>query len=406
MCVDITTYRVRIGLFSPSRGKNKQHGKESYVPTTLGSDIHYRVLICCALYLGVFTATHLALTVHTNFREYVCLSADIVWYNMKPDTLFRSSCSTSYDFFAQMKLILSADVESNPGPNMKDSTSANPRNDTDKILAAIQETRDSLTHEIQTVKIDVLTIKVDLDNINTICHDVQKQMTSIKSKQAELEEHQREHDAELETWKQEKEMLQLDVDTMHNLLEQNADKINKLEDEFENLDKLSRSKNIRIFGLEIDNLSQKAVKSAIVENVLKVAYPDGIWGDNDIEEAYCVGGSSGASSRITIVKFWSSDTKHTLFSNRDKLRLRGLRISNDLTVNQRSKLAAVKEKGHTGYYYKGELKVRETKQPNNNANGRLFMNATRRLPGTSENMEVLEHDSVDEAAVQNASSKT
>ena len=46
-----------------------------------------------------------------------------------------------------------------------------------------------------------------------------------------------------------------------------------------------------------------------MENVLKVSYPDGIWGENDIEEAYCVSGSGGASSRITIAKFWSSDTK-------------------------------------------------------------------------------------------------
>ena len=65
------------------------------------------------------------------------------------------------------------------------------------------------------MKIDVLTIKIDLDNINTICPDVQRQMTSIQSRHSELEEHQRKHYSEFETLKQEKEMSQLGVDTIY-----------------------------------------------------------------------------------------------------------------------------------------------------------------------------------------------
>ena len=62
-----------------------------------------------------------------------------------------------------------------------------------------------------------------------------------------------------------------------------------------------------------------------------------------------------------LVTFRYSDDKSRVYDGRDKLSENGIRVGDDLTKRQRQKLKYLKPKGYTGYFYKGQVHVREKK---------------------------------------------
>lgn len=86
-----------------------------------------------------------------------------------------------------------------------------------------------------------------------------------------------------------------------------------------------------------------------------------------------------------------SDDKYKVYHGRDKLRLKGIRISDDLTKAQRAQLNSAKSRGVIAYFYKGQLFERESNRQNEPNEGfrndksnetpttRFFRKATRRV---------------------------
>ena len=64
---------------------------------------------------------------------------------------------------------------------------------------------------------------------------------------------------------------------------------------------------------------------------------------------------------MMLVTFRYSDDKFRIKAGRAVLRERGIRVSVDLTLRQRKQLQSLKAQGKTGYFHKGELKVRPEK---------------------------------------------
>ena len=157
---------------------------------------------------------------------------------------------------------------------------------------------------------------------------------------------------------------------------------------------------MRIFGLPEFERSAAELKSNVLENVVNVAIAEENLSSEDILDAFRVGANMNGQPKVTVVKFRNSDIKSKLYTQRDTLRESGIRISDDLTMRQREKLQQLKTSGRTGYFHKGELKVRTEKDDGitNSVKSRMFLNANRRLvPSTiqSENEHMEEGTSVD-----------
>ncbi len=151
-----------------------------------------------------------------------------------------------------------------------------------------------------------------------------------------------------------KENLLLDIYALQEQYEQQRDTIDRLESTVEQLERDKFKFSMRIFGLQ-ENVyeTQSDLKSKVINEVLKVACPSKKWETDSIIEAFRVGKRSDKNQRIIIVKFKSSDEKHLLYTGRDNLRDKGIRISEELTTRERDVINNLRQNGRTGYFYKG-----------------------------------------------------
>ena len=177
MGVDIVAYRCRIGLFnlckrkghekSPKRKKFKQYSAE-----TSGSDVQFRVFAMCIIIGTQLILADLLLLAIRGYSSRLYEESDDYYrglaeashgfesvttpYNMD------SGCHYTYLGLSQRLLMLSADVETNPGPVT----------DTELLLQEIRSSKFELLEELKSVKSDIKLIKdevaeIKLDNTVT-----------------------------------------------------------------------------------------------------------------------------------------------------------------------------------------------------------------------------------------------
>lgn len=230
MGIDITLYRSRIGLFQTRPVRNvplKDNVTNlKYNPYTRSSDVHFRMLVCMILFgsiaiLGELTLM-LSIKYHYTFFIYNTSSSwNEPFVNIYTNSIHRSitllynySVSmqrSQYGSFFQRLLLLSADVELNPGP----------LTDKDEILREIRSSKDDLMGELKTVKHDVRTLTEDMDILKTSQTKLKSDVSDVQIIQCKLET----RIADLETsvdrlkhdkdaLKQENELLQLDIDDL------------------------------------------------------------------------------------------------------------------------------------------------------------------------------------------------
>ena len=191
------TYRFRIDVFGPHRFKTRnKHSDLKYSPYVAGSDIHLRSFILCSILLGtLFASVELVQFVETLATVSSC-DMDSIAMHMIPGTCqaWFHICqgnsmhfgttpinATAFAFYSQLKLMMSSDVELNPGP-ITDSTS-----DKDVILAAVISSKEELMAEIKIVKSEVSSIKQEVDVVRKDCSDMKASIKSMEQKHVQLE---------------------------------------------------------------------------------------------------------------------------------------------------------------------------------------------------------------------------
>ena len=125
MGIDIATFRCRVGIFSGGchYGLNHREKNGIYNPFTNSPDIHYRAFACCILVLIILSCCNQAMmflhdnTINMNLFQDVCsnfeASPSLRILCRHPGTLTNNI--VNYNISRKL-LLLSADVESNPGP--------------------------------------------------------------------------------------------------------------------------------------------------------------------------------------------------------------------------------------------------------------------------------------------------
>lgn len=231
---------------------------------------------------------------------------------------------------AVWRVWLSGDVEKNPGPPKQ------------------QDTLDTQWKQQLDRKIDKLFSA--LDNQASVMARIEKAQQDVKKEIVDL-----------------RESVGKDVDTMNSKIEKLTETVESMEDEIDRLESFSRRNNVKIYGL-----AEK--KGEHCENVVRgllTKYIPGVkWSDDVVERAHRLGkfntSKSNNKPRPMIVKFQRWGEAMSLMAakeGRDHMFQDGLRVVQDLTHRQQTRLRELREDGKKGYYKKGRLHISDESPP-------------------------------------------
>ena len=213
-------------------------------------------------------------------------------------------------------------------------------------------------------------MKSEIRYVKNECMKTKEEVEIVKQKQLGCERHIRSIYNDIKNIQSENETMQLDIDHLNDNFEEKLTLMTDLEDQIDRLERESRKSTMRSFGLtEKEGETSSDAKRVVIDNVLKVACSEKDWSPDDMHRAYRAGNADSTQPRMMIVTFRYSDDKYRIYDGREKLRENGIRVSDDLTIRQRQKLKDLKQKGYTGYFYKGQIhkRTKSTKSGPNRA---------------------------------------
>lgn len=410
--IDVSLYRARIGMFAcvlRFKSSRKRFGK--YTRFTNGTDIHLRAFICNVFLLIAVSATYGVLRGHAYLIDTYAVahgenSSGISYpfvHEITANLTFDNGCWTNvllscasygdtayndygqlYSGYTQRILILSADVETNPGPG-----NAAPDENTQLILNAIKDAKDGISElraevkgvktDISSLKANVLSMQLKLSKVESMYEDIGKRFQAMEGAFGEM--------------RFEHEVLQNDMSCLSMRDEKQEERLNAIEVQLDITESERLKGKLRIFGLEELEANEHELKSDVVRNVLGVAKDEEFSG-NTLLSARRVGkeDENGENPRMVIVEFANPDDKFQLFKYRDALRAKGIRISNDISYIKRQKLKDLRKRGLSGYF-KGHKLVTINKPNQDSVQTRVFKRAARPSEKTIRaSQETVSHD--------------
>lgn len=408
MGVDIDTYRAKIGTFTIwSKLRKLSTKSKPYKSHHSGTDIHFRIFICCifalfcfsTLYCVVRCRAHITDTYAATFID-PCIFQRSLSLGYHHNALHTSSvtvdriCSNYgglYDSFSKRILMLSSDVEFNPGPE----------SDTERILKAIMETKSEVTE----VKSQVINVTSELQSLKTEMSVIHAKVNEVQSSQRRFEVRLHEVESKAEMLSYDNEVILDDVAGLSRRDEENQLRLDLIEQQLNIIESDRLKCSLRIFGLDETEVDENELKNRIDADILGVAEGDELFDENTVVSARRVGKVNENEPRLVIVKFKCADDKFKLLNYREKLRENGIRLSNDLSYIQRQQLKELKKRGYNGYFKAGRL-IRVPKKSDDEIKTRVYRNAARRLTGnTNETADMAESmDTIPESQGDDTSS--
>ena len=141
------------------------------------------------------------------------------------------------------------------------------------------------------------------------------------------------------------------------------EEMSHLNTEIDRLEEFSRRENLRMFGiapLGLGSHEDYDMCTTAVCNALNNVDINKTWSSQDIVRAHRIGRARQGEHRPMIVKFRLWKDKMSILRDKD-LRVRlekgGVRVANDLTVRQASQVAMARREGKVAYFVKGRLTV-------------------------------------------------
>ena len=249
--------------------------------------------------------------------------------------------------FCAWRLILSHDVELNPGPPKKCGT---PKQDSgvESRIARMEETMDEKLSKIMKALQDQTQAMLNIENVqnramNSIA-EINKKLTDLTQVCNKNSEAIR----ELKTNQKEVEST-----------------LGGLQDEIDRLEGFSRRNNVKLFGIP-EGAENNSTCEKVVTKVLTDYYPDEQWGGDVIERAHRLGRYDSrypnSRPRPVIAKFQRWGDAMRVMKNRgarDNMEKDNIRLAQDLTRRQSDQLRSLREEGKSAYFVKGKLQVRD-----------------------------------------------
>ena len=212
------------------------------------------------------------------------------------------SCPGYSKLFSFSKLLVSMDVERNPGPEPLTLEDLN------KNILKLYDQLTNIRHDIRSIR-----------------KDVEQNQMSINDLWSATEEG--------------KHRCNENIDLL-------SERIDYLERKNEYQERYSRRENIILKG--ISGSANEQVKEKVV-NVFNSVDESRLWKAEDFQRAHRLGSQSGRLGHI-IVRFVHFEVKLKALKLRSKLGDKSIRLTNDLTQNQRNQLADLRHENKRGYF--------------------------------------------------------
>ena len=136
--------------------------------------------------------------------------------------------TTTYFSYSSRLLLLSADVELNPGPIT----------DKDEILKAISDSNKELRSDIHALRSDISKIKTDINEVKQTCANLNTKMESLDLKHTDLETNMKQVKNEIENIHADRDMVMLDVDVIKELCDTKLKSIDRIDEAVEKLNEI------------------------------------------------------------------------------------------------------------------------------------------------------------------------
>lgn len=348
MGIDISLYRARIGCFLTSR-KSKHQRKVTYTPYQSGSDIHYTAALIGLLFIVIFIFIWGLIAGHYHFVECFAVKSLNI-YSSAPTTPYmhlsitlcdsHDTYGALYATFSSRVLLLSADVELNPGPT----------EDTKMILQALEKN----TAELTSIKKEVLGVRSELVCLKSELNTVKSKVINIEQKQSEFQVNIDDIEKRLSDMEYHNDVLSSDISALSLQEDSHFDRFERIETRLNNFESEKLKCSLRVFGLdECEDLDYPL--EHLVYRKFNEAKPNIISNPSHIASARRVGKGDVKNNRMVIVTFTLPEVKFDLFKYRTELRNCGIRISNDLSFSQRQQLKELNQRGWSGYFKNGTL---------------------------------------------------
>ena len=223
-------------------------------------------------------------------------------------------------------VIVSGDIESNPGPDIND------------VLAEIKDMRLSMDNQFKTLKGDIEAITLRVEDLSNDMSILRERVTIVENR--------------IDT-------MLLDVEHIDEHQTKLRDYVDLVEDEIDKLEQYSRKENVLLHGIPVSDSETYDSMRRKVSNILNKNLHTNKWKETDIVRAHRLGKGKEGRPPPVIVRFHQFIDKLSVLKSRDKLKEGGIGISNDLTRRQRSKLDSLSKQNKRGYYKGGKLIVEE-----------------------------------------------
>ncbi|KAL4231347.1 hypothetical protein ACF0H5_008926 [Mactra antiquata] len=240
------------------------------------------------------------------------------------------------------------------------------------IISTFQESNANLAKDIATIRNELTTLSKEMILIKNKMVSMKDSVQTIECRQYDLETRVDNIEGRINHCNEAYDSLKDELYAMSYENDVLYDKINPLGKQMEMLqmDKLKNS--LRIFGI-----AEHKDENLMVEIQDKVLSAENDKLNKTISYAKRVGNNTD-QDRMIIAKFDDYNTKMKLFQYRNELRSKGIRISNDLTYNQRQELKKWNSTGYRGYYVNSVLHKDKKPEFIESGKSRIFKRASRK----------------------------
>ena len=274
---------------------------------------------------------------------------------------------------ARRRVLLSGDIEQNPGP---DPVNSDKTTEQETAMAVVLgDSFKKLENALQT-KLDTIISQISSQSL------ILKQQEEAMRNQGELLRQQgdelKKFSAEQERMKETVSGLCSEVEGVKVSAQKNEhaigavsmkqdrlnDTVESLEAEIDRLECFSRRNNVKFFGIPEASPGEREDCAEAVINLLQTYIPNVSWGPETIERAHRLGRffPNRPSPRPIIAKFQSwRDAIRVMKdrSARSDMENDGVRAAQDLTRRQVESLKRVRAEGKVGYFVNGQLRIRD-----------------------------------------------
>ena len=325
--IAVQQWRATIGRFShPPSSKWRCESEPSRTHPL--NDLCVRLFITGVLLWAVYlehTTIKSLISIHTNYEP--THNNFVSTHNLTNTDVCHNGTSLILQSYLQPyvnTIMLSMDVEQNPGPTMSAELQQ-------VVSAVVNQVNDNMNSKFDVVQHQLL----DLSNsVNA----VKREVSDLKLKVSTLE------NAHIETTE--------NIDAVIKRLE-------TLETESERQEQYSRRENLILHGLTEETGETYRSLRKRATDLLNEVIKDKEWTESDILRTHRLGksrSSANSKPRPLIIRFVQFHDKLTVLGARAQFKTKGIGVKCDLTQKQRAILSTVPENKH-GFFKSGQLVI-------------------------------------------------